>query len=179
MRTLKLRLESSLTAQAMLLLPLGVGVAALLRRDEHPGWWVLHGVLYTSIAIGIQAVQRRRAGRAAGTDPRGVVALNRRIRQREMPEDPEEQVAMGRLVATQLEQTERAGRWLPYWLGLMGLVAVGVLVLGIATGSLALPLLFVVGVIGFCCWVLWMRRRTLDRYRHMRSALREQGERVP
>ncbi|GHB48839.1 hypothetical protein GCM10010377_44750 [Streptomyces viridiviolaceus] len=171
MRALKGRLDRSLTAQAVVIFPLGVGIAALFRRDEHPVWWVIQGAFYSAIAITFVAMQRRRAARAAGTGPRTVAELQRKIRHREVPEQPEERATMRRLVAEQLGRMERGGRWLPYWLGLMGLIAVGMLALGAVNGSLVFPLLFAVGVIGFCSWALWMRRRTLDRYRHMRSAL--------
>jgi hypothetical protein len=125
------------------------------------------------------AVQRRRASRAAGTDPRGLVELSRRIRHRDVPHDPEERESMRRLVDDQLGLLERKGRWLPYWLGFVGVVTAALLALGVAKGSLALPLVFTVGMIGFCCWAAWLRRRALDRFHFMRTALREEHERVP
>ncbi|MFD3504293.1 hypothetical protein ACFWWT_38480 [Streptomyces sp. NPDC058676] len=178
MRALKRWLERSLTAQAILLFPLAVGVAALFRRNEHPVLWVIHGTVYATIVIACLAVQRRKVGRAVGTDPGGIADLNRKIRHREVPRDPEEQATMRRLVAEQLGRMERGGRWLPYWLGLMGLIAVGMLALGVATGSLVFPLVFAVAVAGFCFWVIRMRRLAMDRHRYMRSALQGQRERV-
>ncbi|MFJ8884775.1 hypothetical protein ACIRJR_15400 [Streptomyces sp. NPDC102402] len=175
MHSLKLWLDRSLPAQAVLVLVVGVGVGALFRRDEHPVIWVIHGAVYAAVTLGILVFHRRRAGRAAGTDARGVAGLTRRVRHREVPTDPEERETMRRLVDDQLGTMERAGRWLPYWLGLMGLVAVGVLTLGIIGGSLLLPLAFAVATAGFCFWILWMRRRTLGAYRHMRSALKSQA----
>ncbi|MGW2236893.1 hypothetical protein [Streptomyces sp. NPDC001759] len=75
---------------------------------------------------------------------------------------------MRRLVAEHLRRMERGGRWLPYSLGLMGLIAVGVLVLGAVTGSLSLPVFSAVLMIGMCCWILWTgvvnRRATVVRY---------------
>lgn len=82
---------------------------------------------------------------------------------------------MLRLVDDQLGKIERGGRWLPYWLGFMGLVAAGLLVLGAVNGSVVFPLVFAVGVVAFCLWILWMRRRALELLHHMRSALRERG----
>ncbi|MGW4026387.1 hypothetical protein, partial [Streptomyces sp. NPDC005009] len=146
----------------------------LFRRDEHPAVWVFHSALYTGVAIAVLAVQRRRAARAVGTDAGGLADLNRKIRHHEVPQDLEEQAAMRRLVAEQLGQMERAGKWLPYWLGAMGLVAVGMFVLGAVSGSLVFPLLFALGVVALCSWVLWMRRRSLDRLRWMRQALRQE-----
>ncbi|MFJ4539919.1 hypothetical protein ACIP39_28725 [Streptomyces tibetensis] len=67
-----------------------------------------------------------------------------------------------------------AGKWLPYWLGAMGLIAVGMLFLGAISGSLAFPLLFAGGMVALCSWFLWVRRRTLDRLRRMRQALRQE-----
>ncbi|MEU1124735.1 hypothetical protein ABZ371_14485 [Streptomyces sp. NPDC005899] len=77
---LKLWLDRSLTAQAILVLVLGVGANALFRRDGHIGWWVIRTAVFTAVAIGIVAAQRRRTGRAVGTGPRGIAELNRRIR---------------------------------------------------------------------------------------------------
>ncbi|MGW6057642.1 hypothetical protein [Streptomyces sp. NPDC055189] len=171
MRAFKRWLDRSLAAQAVVIFVLGVGITALFRRNEHPVVWVIQGMLYTAIAVTIVAVQRRKAGRAAGTDARGAADLNRKIRHREVPKDPDERASMRRLVAAHLGQMERARRWLPYWLGAMGLVAVGMFVLGAATGSLIFPLVFGVALLAFCCWVLWMRRRTLDRCRYMRASL--------
>ncbi len=174
MLSLKRLLDRSVTAQAILLFLLGLGIAALIRRDEHPAVWVLHSALYTGIAVAFLAVQRRRAARAVGTDAGGLAELNRKIRHHEVPQDPDEQAAVRRLVAEQLGQMERAGKWLPYWLGAMGLIAVGMFVLGAVSGSLLFPLLFAVGLVALCFWVLWMRRRSLDRLRWMRQALRPQ-----
>ncbi|MEU0302197.1 hypothetical protein ABZ252_22435 [Streptomyces sp. NPDC006175] len=172
MRASKLWLDRSLAAQAVLIFVLGVGANALFRRDGHLGWWVIQTAVFTAVAIGIVAAQRRRTGRAAGIDPRGIAELNRRIRHREVPSDPEERATMQKLVAEQLGKMERGGRWLPYWLGCMGLIAAGMLVLGIVAGSLTAPLIFVAGVAVFCSWGYWMRRRALELHRHMRSALR-------
>ncbi|MFJ3623836.1 hypothetical protein ACIPSH_37690 [Streptomyces iakyrus] len=174
MLSLKRLLDRSLTAQATLVFLLGLGITALFRKDEHPALWVFHSALYTGVAVAFLAVQRRRAARAVGTDAGGLADLNRKIRHHEVPQDPQEQAAMRRLVAEQLGQVERAGKWLPYWLGVMGLVAVGMLVLGAVSGSLVFPLLFAVGMVMLCCWVLWMRRRSLDRLRRMHQALRQQ-----
>lgn len=82
---------------------------------------------------------------------------------------------MQKMVAEQLGKMERGGRWLPYWLACMGLIAAGMLALGIVTGSPVFPLVFAVGVAVFCVWILWMRRRALERHRHMRSALQSHG----
>lgn len=175
MRGLKRWLDRSLTAQAVLIVLLGVGISALVRRDEPPASWVVHGVLYAAIGIAIVAAQRRRARRASGTDVRGLAELNRKLRHREVPSDPEEQEAMRRLVADHLRRMERAGRWLPYWLGFMGLLAVGLLALGVVNGSWLFPLGYAVFVAGLCSWVLWMRRRSFDRCHFMRSALERQA----
>ncbi|MFJ9728944.1 hypothetical protein ACIRP3_40000 [Streptomyces sp. NPDC101209] len=180
MSALKRRLDRSLTAQAVLAFLLVLAFTALFSRpDEHPVSWVLRSALYTGMGFAFMAVQRRRISRATGTDPRGLADLNRKIQRREMPSDPEERTIMRRLVAEHLRRMERAGRWLPYWLGLMTLIAVGMLVLGAATGSLSLPVFCAVLLIGIAWWTLWTRRRSMDRCRHMQSALREQDERVP
>ncbi|MEV6752888.1 hypothetical protein [Streptomyces sp. NPDC051214] len=171
MRAFKRWFDQSLAAQAALIFVLGVGVTALFRPDEHPVVWIIQAMLYTAIAMTIVAVQRRKAGRAAGTDAQGVAELHRKIRHREVPSEPQERASMRRLVAEQLGQMERARKWLPYWLGSMALIAVAMLGLGAATGSLATPLIVAVGLIGFCGWVLWMRHRSLDRCRYMRSSL--------
>ncbi|MFJ8747821.1 hypothetical protein ACIREO_00495 [Streptomyces sp. NPDC102441] len=57
----------------------------------------------------------------------------------------------------------------------MGLIAAGMLALGIITGSLTVPLIFVAGVAVFCSWGYWMRRRALEHHRHMSSALQNHG----
>ena len=179
MRCFKRWLDRSLPAQAVLILLLGVGVSALFRRGGLSVVWVIQAALCTVICVTFVAVQRRRERRAAGTDPRGLVELSRRIRHRDVPRDPEERESMRRLVDDQLNLLERKGRWLPYWLGFVGLVAAALLALGVARGSLVFPLVFTVGMIGFCGWVAWLRRRALDRFHFMRTALREEHERVP
>ncbi|MEV1023387.1 hypothetical protein [Streptomyces sp. NPDC050264] len=170
--TFKRWLDHSLAAQGAAMFLVGTGLSALFRPSEHPALWVIKGALYTGIALAFLAAQRRRAGRAAGTDQRGVAALSRKIRHGEEPHDPAERTAMRGLVDDQLRQIERGRRWLPYWLGFMGLIAAGLLALGIATGSWTFPAVFAVGTAGFCTWVLWMRRRSLERLRHMDTALR-------
>ncbi|MFD8264990.1 hypothetical protein [Streptomyces althioticus] len=171
MLSLKRLLDRSLTAQAVLVFLLGLGITALSRRDEHPAVWVLHSALYTGIAMAFLAVQRRRAARAVGTDAGGLADLNLKIRHHEVPQEPEEQAAVRRLVAEQLDQMERARKWLPYWLGAMGIVAIGLVVLGASSGSLVFPLVFAAGMVALCFWVLWMRRRSLERLHWMRQAL--------
>ncbi|MEU3853763.1 hypothetical protein [Streptomyces sp. NPDC029554] len=176
MLSLKRLLDRSLTAQAILTFLLVLGITGLIRRDEHPAVWLFHSALYTGIAVAILAVQRRRAARAAGTDTGRLADLNRKIRHQQVPHDPAEQAAMRRLVTEQLGQVERGGRWLPYWLGAMSLVAAGMLVLGAVSGSgsLVFPVFFAVGVAALCSWVLWMRRRSLHRLHWMRQALEQQ-----
>ncbi|GGM22829.1 hypothetical protein GCM10010129_79000 [Streptomyces fumigatiscleroticus] len=178
MGSLKRRLDHSLTAQAVLIFLLVMGSTALLRRDEHPLVWVIQGAIYAAICTAFVAVQRRRTSRVTGADPETVAGLNRKIRHRDVPRAPRERAIMQRLVTDQLSRMERGGRWLPYWLGAMGLLVAGAVALGIASGSYALPLILAVGLTGFCCWVLWMRRRSLDRCRYMRSALQGPGGRT-
>ncbi|MEU5887561.1 hypothetical protein ABZ835_12045 [Streptomyces sp. NPDC047461] len=171
MRAFKRLLDRSLTAQAVLIFPLLVGFAALFRRHENPVWWVVQATLCTAITLGFLAAQRRRAGRATGTDARGVAELNRKLRHSEVPKAPEERATMRRLIDAELGRVERGGRWLPYWLGFMGLIAIGTLALGVSAGAWIVPLVIAIGVVGFCWWVLWARRRFIDRCHHMRSAL--------
>ncbi|MFC8673162.1 hypothetical protein ACFUEN_10865 [Streptomyces griseorubiginosus] len=178
MRSFKRWLDRSLAAQAVLIFLVCVGVTALIRWDRDPVLWVVRAALYTAIAVTIVAVQRRRARRAAGTDARELAELGRRIRHREVPTDPEERAAMRKLLDDQQQRLERSARWLPYWLGLMGLAAAALLALGVATGSLVFPLVFALGTAAFCLWILWMRRRTRERYGYMRLALQEEREHV-
>ncbi|MFJ5849813.1 hypothetical protein [Streptomyces sp. NPDC092903] len=175
MHTVKHWFSHSLAAQALLLFVLGLGLGAVFRRDGHPALWAVQSLVYTAVIVGILAYQRRRTSLATGARPGTVVDLNRRIRHREVPKDPEERAVMRRLVEDQLGKMERGSRWQPYWLGFMGLIAVGMLVLGFTTGSPAFPVVFAVGVIAFCCWIVWMRRRAMELHQHMRSALRERG----
>ncbi|MEU5207577.1 hypothetical protein AB0H44_32315 [Streptomyces pseudogriseolus] len=87
MLSLKRLLDHSLTAQAVLVFLLGLGITALFRRDEHPAVWALHSALYTGIAMAVLAVQRRRVARAVGTDAGGLADLNRKIRHHEVPQE--------------------------------------------------------------------------------------------
>ncbi|MET9369773.1 hypothetical protein ABZY00_18210 [Streptomyces griseoflavus] len=169
-------LDRSLTAQAVLVLVVGVGVTALFRRDEHPALWLIQGVLYAAVAVTFLALQRRRLGRAVGAGPGEIARLHRGVRHREVPREPERREAMRRLVDVQLRQMEGARRWMPYWFAAMGFIAVAVIVLGAVGGTLVLPAVTAVGVIALWAWVLWMRRRSLDRLHHMRSALARGGE---
>lgn len=155
-----------------------MGVNALFRQGRHPVLWVIQGAFYTAISVAVLAAQRRRASRAAGTDPRGLAELSRKIRHREVPSDPGERASMRAVVDDQLGRLERKSRWLPYSLGFMGLVAAALVVLGAAAGSLALPLVIAAALVGFCCSAVWMRGHALDRYRYMRAALQEERERV-
>lgn len=173
--TVKHWFSDSLIGQGLLVLVLGVGLGALFRHDEHPGLWVVQGVLYTAVVMGALAVQRHRTTRATGAGPRTIAGLSRKIRHREVPGDPEERAVMRRLVDDQLGKIERGKRWLPYWLGFMGLMAVGLLVLGAARGSLGYSLVVAALVAAFIAWILWMRRRTLGLYHYMRGALGERG----
>ncbi|QKW25402.1 hypothetical protein HUT11_04075 [Streptomyces seoulensis] len=179
MHALRRRLAGSLIAQAALLFPLAVGIAALFRRHEHPLVWVINGAFYTAVGMASAAVQRRRYSRKAGVEPGRVADLNHKIRHREVPRDPEERTVMRRLVDAELEQMRRSKRWVPYSMGLLGLVAVGLLALGVATGSLTFPLVFAAAVIAFVCWMFWMRRRSMDRLHHMEAALGGRNEEVP
>jgi len=97
-RSFKRWLDRSLAAQAVLIFLLGVGVSALFRRGGLSVVWVIQAALCTVICVTFVAVQRRRERRAAGTDPRGLVELSRRIRHRDVPRDPEERESMRRLV---------------------------------------------------------------------------------
>ncbi|MEW1692044.1 hypothetical protein ACIQOF_31095 [Streptomyces sp. NPDC091265] len=173
MHAVKHWFNHSLVAQALVVFVLGMGFGALFRRDDQPGLWVVQSLLYTAVIIGFLAFQRRRTSRATGAAPGAVVDLNRKIRRREVPQDPEERVIMRRLVDDQLGKIERGRRWLPYWLAVMGLTAVGMLVLGATTGSLVFPLVYTVGVVAFCVWILWMHRRAVELHHHMRSALQD------
>lgn len=175
MHTVKHWFSHSLAAHALVLFVLGLGLGAVFRRDGHPALWAVQSLVYTAVVIGVVAYRRRRISRATGARPDALIDLDRRIRHREVPEDPGERAVMRRLVEEQLGKMERGSRWLPYWLGIMGLIAVGMLVLGAATGSPAFPVVFGVGVIVFCWWIMWLRKRTIERYQHMRSALRERG----
>ncbi|MYY05444.1 hypothetical protein [Streptomyces sp. ATexAB-D23] len=175
MHTVKHWFSDSLTGQGLLVLVLGVGLGALFRHDEHPGLWVVQGVLYTVVVMGALAVQRHRTSRATGAGPRAIAGLSRKIRHREVPRDPQERAVMRRLVDDQLGKIERGERWLPYWLGFMGLVAAGLLVLGAARGSLVYSLVVAALVAAFIPWILRMRRRALGLHHYMRAALRERG----
>ncbi len=174
----KRRLDRSLTAQAVLVFVVGVGVTALLRRDEAPALWLLQGGLYAAVAVTFLALQRRRLSRAVGADAGEIARLNRGVRHREVPAEPGKREVMRRLVDVQLRQMEGARRWMPYWFAAMGFLAVAVVVLGVVTGTLVLPVVTALAVIGLCVWVLWMRRRSLDRLHHMRSALAGGSERA-
>ncbi|MEV0253736.1 hypothetical protein AB0H82_05585 [Streptomyces sp. NPDC050732] len=172
MHGLKRWLDRSLFAQALLLFPPGVGITALFRPDAHPVRWLIQGAIYTGAALACLAFQRRRISRAVGSDPHTVADLNGRIRHREVPGDPGERATMRRLVTAYERQLERSERWLPYWLGCIGLLAVAAIVLGAATGSPAF-FLFAAGAGAFCYWIHWTRRRSKERCRFMRSALQE------
>ncbi|TKS98999.1 hypothetical protein [Streptomyces lasalocidi] len=178
MEVLKRRLERSLAAQSLLAFVLALGITALFRRDEHPAVWVVHAAFYTAASVGAATWQRRRLARSVGTDTAGLSDLSRRIRRRDVPADPQERAAMRRLVAECLGKMERARRWLPYYLALLGLIGAGMLVLGAIQGSWVWPVVFALGVAGFSAGFLWMRRRSRERLRFMRDALRQEDARV-
>lgn len=171
LRTLKHRLDRSLTAQAALVFPLCVGIGALFRQDAPPVLWVVQGAFQTVIVVTIAGMLRRRFSRAAGAASGDHADLNRRIRHRDVPEDPAERETLRRLVDAQLRHMERAGRWQPYLMGFMGLIAVGLLVIGVLAGSVLPSLVPVALIAGICFWASWMRRRNMARHRYMRSAI--------
>ncbi|WP_406283643.1 hypothetical protein [Streptomyces sp. NBC_00209] len=175
MHTVKHWFNDSLIGQGVVVFGLGVGLNALLRHDEHPAMWLVQGAVYTVVVMVALVLQRRRTSRVTGASPSAVAGLLRKIRHHEVPRDPQERAVLRRLVDDQLGRIERGKRWLPYWLGAMGLVAIGLLVLGATRGSLGYALLFAAFVAVFCAWILWMRRRAVALYRDMRVALREQG----
>ncbi|MFK0102425.1 hypothetical protein [Streptomyces sp. NPDC091040] len=175
MHTVKHWFNDSLIGQGLVVFGLGVGLNALLRHDDHPAMWLVQGAVYTVVVMVAVALQRRRTSRVTGASPSAVAGLLRKIRHRDVPRDPQERAVMRRLVDDQLRRIERGKRWLPYWLGAMGLVAIGLLVLSSAGGSLGYALVFAAFVVAFCAWILWMRRRAVALYRDMRVALREQG----
>ncbi|NGN68179.1 hypothetical protein G5C51_30305 [Streptomyces sp. A7024] len=177
MRTVKRWLDRSLTAQAVLIILLGVGGLALLNPEAKLVGTLITAAFYTCVAIGILAIQRRRACRVAGTDARGYADLNHKIRHREVPQSPDERDAMRRLVGLQLRDMELAGRWLPYLLWLVGIVGVLLMVLGAATGQTAEALGIAVMTALFVV-LAWQRHRNLDRHRYMREALQEEREPV-
>ncbi|MFF3643359.1 hypothetical protein [Streptomyces sp. NPDC002564] len=178
MHALKRLLDRSLLAQALVVFPLCVGAVALFRPDAHPVGWVVQAALYTAVAFTVLGLQRRRVSGSVGIGPASLADLDRRIRRREVPDDPGERVTMLRLVDEHLARLGRSGRWLWAWLVFMGLTVVGALVLGAATGSWGLPASFTVLVSAFCVWAVWMRRRSLERLRFMRSTLRDAVERA-
>ena len=175
MHTVKHWFNDSLIGQGLVVFGLGVGLNALLRHDDPPAMWLVQGAVYTVVVMVAVALQRRRTSRVTGASPSAVAGLLRKIRHRDVPRDPQERAVMRRLVDDQLRRIERGKRWLPYWLGAMGLVAIGLLVLSSAGGSLGYALVFAAFVVAFCAWILWMRRRAVALYRDMRVALREQG----
>ncbi|MEU2024713.1 hypothetical protein ABZ565_21615 [Streptomyces sp. NPDC016469] len=175
MHTVKHWFNDSLIGQGLVVFGLGVGLNALLHRDEHPAMWLVQGAVYTIVVMVAVALQRRRTSRVTGASPGAVAGLLRKIRHHEVPRDPQERAVMRRLVDDQLGRMERGRRWLPYWLGAMGLVAIGLLVLSSAGGSLGFALVFALFVAAFCAWILWTRRRALNLYRDMRTALRDHG----
>ncbi|MFC8536220.1 hypothetical protein ACFUJY_19995 [Streptomyces sp. NPDC057249] len=175
MHTVKHWFNDSLVGQGLLVFGLGVGLNALLRHDDPPAMWLVQGAVFTVVAMVAIVLQRRRMSRVTGASPGAIAGLLRKIRHHEVPRDPRERAVMRRLVDDQLGKIERGERWLPYWLGAMGLIAVGLLVLGFTGGALGYSLFFAVFVAAFCVWLLWTRRRALTLYRDMRRALREQG----
>ena len=175
MHTVKHWFNDSLIGQGLVVFGLGVGLNALLRHDDPPAMWLVQGAVYTVVVMVAVALQRRRTSRVTGASPSAVAGLLRKVRHRDVPRDPQERAVMRRLVDDQLRRIERGKRWLPYWLGAMGLVAIGLLVLSSAGGSLGYALVFAAFVVAFCAWILWMRRRAVALYRDMRVALREKG----
>ncbi|MFJ3086895.1 hypothetical protein [Streptomyces sp. NPDC086838] len=175
MHTVKHWFNDSLIGQGLLVFGLGVGLNALLRHDDPPAMWLVQGAVYTVVAMVAVVIRRRRMRRVTGASPGTVAGLLRKVRHGEVPRDPQERAVLRRLLDDQLGRIERGKRWLPYWLGVMGLIAVGLLVLGAVRGSLGYALLVAAFVVGLCAWVLWMRRRAVALYRDMGAALRDQG----
>ncbi|MGQ4491392.1 hypothetical protein LRE75_11720 [Streptomyces sp. 372A] len=176
MHTVKHWFNDSLTGQGLLAFVLGVGLNALLRHDDSPAMWLVQGAVYSVVVLVAVVLQRRRTSRATGASPGAIAGLDRKIRHHDVPDDPQERAVMGRLVDERLGKIERGKRWLPFWMGFMGLIVVAMFVLAATSGgSLVFPLAFAVFMAAFCAWILWMRRRALALNRGMRTALRERG----
>lgn len=161
---------------AAIVLVIWVGMRLALRGlDAWPS--AVAGGVVTCAVVTWQLIRRRRRDAAAiGTGSDTVPTLERRIMKEDLPEDPAEREAMGRLVRRRLGKIRRNQKWaLPMMAVFCFLPAVLWFLSGRSAGG-AVAAGF--GVV-FFGWLVWMNRRALSRLARMDARIGEAGRRSP
>ncbi|ROQ67692.1 hypothetical protein EDD93_2137 [Streptomyces sp. 840.1] len=89
---------------------IGAGVSAGLLDHPAP---LVGAVLLVTVGAGVALAVRinRSAARKVGVPAKGLRPLARRIQRADIPADPQERAAMGRLITRQRQNTERMARY--------------------------------------------------------------------
>ncbi|MEE1929343.1 hypothetical protein V1J52_14330 [Streptomyces sp. TRM 70351] len=167
MRTVRRRFEESLALQLALVFLLGLGAAKLVRPHQGVLVWLLNAVLYTTVAGCVLWYRARKDSRTLGTDRKGLVAAEHRLRKGEVPDDPAERAQLRRLVAERERQMGRTRWMVPV---LVAMVALPV-ALAARAGSWTLALLALAGALGVAAAVVLMRRKAVRTVRRTARAL--------
>ncbi|MES9525273.1 hypothetical protein [Streptomyces capoamus] len=133
---------------------------------------VLVRTAVTSVgAIAVLVVRRRRERRAAGGSADDLVSLDLKLREGEVPEDPQERRAMRDLVAQRLHRTRHRRAALV----LLGVLFGGLTVLLALTGNARQSIGFGVLTVVFVGWIAYQGHVQDRRLRSMRAALVDDG----
>jgi hypothetical protein len=112
-----------------------------------------------------RVIRRRRGDATAiGTGSDAVPTLDRRIMKGDLPEDPAEREAMGRLVQRRLDRIRRHQKWA---LPLMAVFCFAPAALWLVAGRDSSGVLAAVFGVAFFGWLVWMNRRAVHRLTRM------------
>lgn len=136
--------------------------------DAWPGA-VLGGVVYAGW-MSWWIVRRRRADAGSvGVDSAAVPALDRRIMKGDIPDDPAERQAMGRLARRRREKLTRARGWA---FPLLAVMFFGGSAFWFVVGEYVRGGVMAAFSVVFLGWLVWMNRRALRKIDRVESQLR-------
>ncbi|MCZ4119599.1 hypothetical protein [Streptomyces sp. H39-S7] len=145
-------------------------VGARLALNGLDGWpsAVAGGVGVCGVVTWRAIRRRRRDATAIGAEAGTVPSLDRRIMKEELPDDPAEREAMGRLVRRRLGKIQRNQKWA---LPLMAIFCCAPAVLWFVRGRTTSGAVAAVFGVVFFVWLVWMNRRVLRRLTRMDERL--------
>lgn len=157
-------------------LVLWVGVRlALNGLGSWPGA-VVGGLLSCALVTWQIVRRRRREAAAIGTESDAVPTLERRLMKQDLPDDPAEREAMGRLVTRRLAKVRRGRLWALPMMAVFCLVPPVVL---FAQGSRASGTVYGIFGVVFFGWLVWMNRRMTSRLTWMDRRIGDAGRQSP
>jgi hypothetical protein len=153
---------------ATVALVLWVGVRpAVNGLSSWPGALV-GGVVYAAWIAWWTNRRRRHDARTAGVEPARMAGLERRIRHEDTPDDTAERQAVARLVRRRKLKLTRGRLWA---FPLLGVIGVGSAALWFVAGENTTGALTAAGAVVFTGWLVWLNRRTLQRFDRLERRL--------